>query len=126
MNAACALLGRVKNSVLGLQSTKIFNGNYPDTFLTFQRRWNRLQSVPMFVYDDALNDFVEPSMPPPSTPEVPSQGGNLWARALGRFWNSPSPPSPHQDIPRQEPARSMVSKIAPSGFTPKADDVYVK
>ena len=135
MNAACALLGRVKNSVLGLQSTKIFNGNYPDTFLTFQRRWNRLQSVPMFVYDDALNDFVEPSMPPPSTPEVPSQGGNLWARALGRFWNSPSPPppSPHQDIPRhqehfrQEPARSMVSgRIAPSGFTPKADDVYVK
>ena len=134
MNAACALLGRVKNSVLGLQSTKIFNGNYPDTFLTFQRRWNRVQSVPMYVYDDALNDFVQPAMPPPSTPAAPAQGGNLWAWTMGRFWNSPSPR--HEDIPRQqehfrqqEPARSMVSdvpKIAVSGFTPKADDVYVR
>ena len=70
-------------------------------------------------------------MPPPSTPAPPAHGGNLWKWTMGRFWNSPSPP--HQDIPRhqehlrqQEPARSMVSKIADSGFTPKADDVYVK
>ena len=91
----------------------------------------------MYVYDDALNDFVQPAMPPPSTPAAPAQGGNLWAWpwTMGRFWNSPSPR--HQDIPRQqehfrqqEPARSMgqndVTTIAPSGFKPKPDDVYVR
>ena len=100
MNAACALLGRTKNSVLGLQETKIFNGDYPSTFLTFQQRWNRVQSVPMYVYNDAINDFVQPAIPPPTpAAPAPTEGGNLWARTLGRFWNSPSPR--HQEIPRQ-------------------------
>ena len=132
------MLARAKNSVLGLQSTKIFNGDYPSTFLTFQRRWNRVQSVPMYVYDDAQNDFVLPANPPPTpaapAPAAPAQGGNLWARTVGRFWNSPPP---HQDIPRQqvdlgqqEPARSMGQndgpKIKDSGFKPKPDDVYIR
>ena len=120
------MLARAKNSVLGLQSTKIFNGDYPSTFLMFQRRWNCVQSVPMYVYDDALNDFVQPTIPPPTPAALaPTQGGNLWAWTMGRFWNSPSPR--HQKIPRQqvdfgqqEPARSMGQndgpKIKDSGF----------
>ena len=91
----------------------------------------------MYVYDDALNDFVQPAIPPPTLAApapTPAQGGNLWAWTMGRFWNSPSR---HQDIPRQqvdlgqqEPARSMGQddgpKIKDSGFKPKPDDVYIR
>ena len=91
----------------------------------------------MYVYDDALNDFVQPAIPPPTLAApapTPAQGGNLWAWTMGRFWNSPSR---HQDIPRQqvdfgqqEPTRSVGQddgpKIKDSGFKPKPDDVYIK